>query len=837
MFFSWFRQWLTRAGRFSSKHRERDVRRSRWRPTVEALEDRRLLSIFTVSNTGDNAGVNPAPFAGTGTLRQAIVDANATPGLDTIQFKIGTGAQSIAILAALPQITDSVILDGTSQPGFSGKPLIELNGTQAGAGVDGLVLAGGTSSVQGLVIDDFTGNGIAITSANNFIVGNYIGTDPTGTAKQSNGGDGVAVFATGNTIGGNTAASVNVISGNTGNGISLVDGSNTVLGNRIGTDVTGAVSLGNGSDGVIVFSASNTIGGITSGAANLISGNGRNGVEITGSAGSGNTIEGNQIGTDVNGTAALGNGADGVIVFATGTTVGGSVTGAGNLISGNTANGVDLVADGNMVVGNRIGTDTQGTTALGNGADGVIVFSANNTIGGGAMGAGNVISANAKNGIEIADNTASGNTITGNSIGTDLTGSTILGNGGNGVLVYSANNVIGGTDASALNLISGNAGNGIDLDGNGNQVLGNRIGTNLSGSEPLSNGADGVVIFSDGNTVGGSTPGAGNLISGNVGQGVDVIGNNNVVQGNFIGPDASGSGALGNGKDGALVFGANNTIGGSTSGAGNLISGNGGDGVEVAGTGATGNVIQSNHIGTDLGGTGNIGNNGDGVRIEASGNTIGDNSGAAANTIAFNHGNGVNTVSGSGNAILQNSIFSNGLLNIAPAPVIPTPSPGGSVPTVTVTPYVVNIPHPGRDNLVQVLNAATGQEVFHFLAFPGPRTRFRVFVLDVNGDGVSDMVVMSMGRKSGRVRIIDGSTGQQLAGPLGSFMAMPGVHGAVAVAMTDYNGDGVPDLVISGTVANKPLLKVYNGLTGTVLASLSLSSGRARHHLPAALVL
>jgi hypothetical protein len=135
MFTSSLTRWF--GTRPQSSRRER---RGNARLGLHRLEDRVVPATFTVTTTGDNGGVDPAPFAGTGTLRQAILDANATPGNDTIAINVGNGLQTVAVAAALPTITDTVLLDGTTQPGYTGTPLIELNGSGAGASVDGLTL-------------------------------------------------------------------------------------------------------------------------------------------------------------------------------------------------------------------------------------------------------------------------------------------------------------------------------------------------------------------------------------------------------------------------------------------------------------------------------------------------------------------------------------------------------------------------------------------------------------------------------------------------------------------------------------------------------------------------
>ncbi len=183
-----------------------------------------------------------------------------------------------------------------------------------------------------------------------------------------------------------------------------------MAGNLIGTDITGTVAIANGNDGVEIDAGArgNTIGGTTPGAGNVISGNAGGGVEIAGGGGtSGNVVTGNLIGTDIAGTAAIANGDDGVeIDFGrTANTIGGTTPGAGNVISGNAFDGVEIDrtgTSGNIVAGNFIGTDITGTVAIGNGSDGVVVVLASgNTIGGTTTGARNVISGNAHDGVEI----------------------------------------------------------------------------------------------------------------------------------------------------------------------------------------------------------------------------------------------------------------------------------------------------------------------------------------------------------------------------------------------------------------------------------------------------
>lgn len=196
---------------------------------------------FVVTNTNDS---------GTGSLRQAILDSNGSPGTDTITFQIGSGVQTITPGSALPTITDPVIIDGKTQPGFAGTPLIELNGTGAGGGADGLNITAGNTTVQGLVINRFDGDGIeSSANGNNLINCNFIGTDITGTIDLGNVGSGVYINGTsGNTIGGVTAGTRNVISGNDSYGIQIYDSgemNNLVQGNFIGTNAAGTSAVGN----------------------------------------------------------------------------------------------------------------------------------------------------------------------------------------------------------------------------------------------------------------------------------------------------------------------------------------------------------------------------------------------------------------------------------------------------------------------------------------------------------------------------------------------------------------------------------------------------------------
>ena len=294
-----------------------------------------------------------------------------------------------------------------------------------------------------------------------------------------------------NTIGGSAAGAGNVISGNDEHGVYLLDSgtaNNTVEGNRIGTNVSGTAAVPNTEYGVRIEAGANNnrIGGASSGARNLISGNTQSGIIILGAGTTDNDILGNYVGTDVTGAVAIPNVASGIYVAAPATTIGGGSAGEGNIISGNLAYGIYLVTaitTNTIIQGNHIGVDSAGTGALGNGVAGIAVADApNTTIGGGAAGEGNVVGANGTFGI-FAD--AVGTLIQGNSVGTDVSGTLALGNLQGGVLFTgsASSGAIGGTGAGEGNVIAYNAffgGVGVTTTAADIAILGNSIVNNTN---------------------------------------------------------------------------------------------------------------------------------------------------------------------------------------------------------------------------------------------------------------------------------------------------------------------------------------------------------------------
>jgi CSLREA domain-containing protein len=314
-------------------------------------------SVFVVNSAGDtgdtNAGDGLCVAAGTSlcTLRAAIQEANALAGTDTIQFAIGTGLRTIALTAALPPITEPATIDGWTQPGFSGTPIIDING----GGHGGLGITGGGTTVRGLVLRNFSGSAVVLTIGDgNVLAGNYIGLAPNGTTPSPNSGYGVVMSnSSNNRIGGTALVQRNVIAKSTaageGGGIVLhVSDGNLVQGNLIGTDATGMVAQPNEGSGIaLIESSNNVIGGPQPGATNVIAGNRGSGVRMT--ASSNNVVQANLIG--------INRSASGLIPNQRGVQLrdGGNNSVLGNLIAGNAADGVLLWGAMNTLVqGNTI---------------------------------------------------------------------------------------------------------------------------------------------------------------------------------------------------------------------------------------------------------------------------------------------------------------------------------------------------------------------------------------------------------------------------------------------------------------------------------------------------
>jgi titin len=617
---------LWRRFRFLRQRRREPARPVSFRPWAEVLEGRLAPATFFVRNTNDS---------GPDSLRQVITDANSTPGLNTIDFNIdGSGVQTISLVSALPVITNPAIIDGTSQPGFSGTPLIVLDGTSAGAGVNGLTITAGNSTVEDLVIDNFAGAGIALQAGGgNVIAGNYIGVDSTGAAVAGNGASGIAISggSSNNTIGGTTATARNIISGNTVNGVDISGAAcanNLIQGNYIGTDVSGSLAVGNAQYGVSLNSAS-----VNNIVSNTISGNGSDGVNINGDGLLAGGVSWWKAEANANDSVGSNNGTlFGGVTFVPG------VAGQAFAFNGTDAH-VRIPHNANLNPGASFSVDfwekanpsqpenrfdivnkSHGfVDSTGWAFQGTPTGALNFVLGRGGSSTDNF--AEASTGVSILDNQWHyvAGVYTGSSIQIYLDGALkdtvsfpdppanntrdlFFGTAVNGdsfsrryngsldeVAIY--NRALSTSEIQKIYSLNG-------VSKGGATIQGNNIGSDAGGSYALGNGGNGITINgASGNTIGGTITAAHNVISANTANGVNIArgASANLVQGNFIGTDSNGAAALGNCANGVVITSAsNNTIGGTATGTANIIANSGNDGVLVD-TG-TGNAIRGNSI-------------------------------------------------------------------------------------------------------------------------------------------------------------------------------------------------------------------------------------------------
>ncbi|MGB7202910.1 MAG: hypothetical protein WBD16_11720, partial [Pyrinomonadaceae bacterium] len=403
-----------------------------------------FLAAGNVSAYSGTFSVTNTAASGAGSLRQAILDANSQPGLDTVIFNVNGGGAQTIMPGDLPRITDPVILDASTQPGYSGLPLIQLTGSGFSGITSGFTIDAGNTVVRGFIINNFNLGGIGIfTNGGNIIEGNFIGTNAAGDIMQPNFGEGIRIFnSSNNVIGGNTATKRNLISGNSGVGIAVngtLSSNNVIQGNYIGTNRFGTIDdlreIRNQREGICLCSSNggfevtnNLIGGAQPGEGNLISANRFDEIRIGGNA-TGNMIKGNRIGTNAAGTAQLhrsGNGGDGInLDGGANNLIGGSEPGAGNLISGQifgpSLGGSGIYINrgtGHVIKGNYIGTDVTGTIPLTNTEHGIKIFEyvRDLVIGGPEPGAGNLIAFNTRVGIIISTVSSPALATRGNSI-------------------------------------------------------------------------------------------------------------------------------------------------------------------------------------------------------------------------------------------------------------------------------------------------------------------------------------------------------------------------------------------------------------------------------------
>ena len=448
-----------------------------------AVEVSTTVATFVVTNTSDS---------GPGSLRQAILDANAATAPAMIAFQIpssdggfidvdnGSGLTGedadddvfrISPATNLPALNNvngqPITLNATTQHSLTGDtnpngPEIELDGSNLSGGAVGLWL-GSNVTVRGLNVHSFPTVGIFAPgpATNVHVAGNYVGTDPTGRIAMPNRGIAGVSFsgATNSVLGGPNLEDRNIISGNAVHGVELAAASDiTLQNNYVGTDPNGTMAVPNG-QGVQIVNSSNVFLG-AGGVGNVVSGNTNGGVWVSANSNA-VSIQNNYIGTDASGTDDVGNGGDGILSFsgATNLTIGGGES-RRNIISGNDNMGIRTQGGTTNVTiqGNYVGLNAAGTEAIPNGVHGIEISSTTNaTIGGSTAGTGNVLSGNTRDGLVAFS--SNGVTVLGNKLGTSADGRFAVPNLEDGIDMFAADNlVIGGSGSGEGNLISGNGG-------------------------------------------------------------------------------------------------------------------------------------------------------------------------------------------------------------------------------------------------------------------------------------------------------------------------------------------------------------------------------------------
>lgn len=665
-------------------------------------------------------------------LRAAIQEANASPGLDEIQLGFRVDPSS-----ALPTITESLTLDGT-------QAAAEVNGSSL-TSTYGLYFVSGSSTVSDIKFREFQwpaiymhtggnhlitrvqigadnqGRGIVITTANNQLVENvisgnaaegvaifadgnvlkknWIGPSSIGGSGWGNHKAGIFIFAADNTIIGGTDADRNVISGNWDGGISLGGGSagTRVQGNYIGTNTAGLVALTNdGRGGVDCDNApSTTVGGPTTAYGNLISGN-KTGLTVRGNNTAGILIVNNTFGLNATGTASLPNLNQAILLKPTGSA--NFVRVENNYIAGSSSSGhgIEVLGEASpaqciahLLTDNILGTNPARTLAFGLGKDGIHIGGVSCT-----TLDGNTVLNSADDGIEISGSPAQvsatllGNIVSGNArSGIEL--NTHFNQLENNIATYNREGVIVEGDANFLinTEASYNTGTGVAIYGDDNtlqgpgndsfKILGNSYeGLILAGNQNtvistyiLVNGSSGVLVSGDENIIGG--PANANLINGNY-DGIDLQPGAaaTVVAGNYIGLEANGSTPAGNARANIFFRGEGGIIGGSSAAMGNVI-GDAPAGILIQ-DGAADLVIRYNKIGTNAAGTAGVGNQ-VGIKIEN-----GRELSILQNQIAYN-GDGILAVQGVNNQISQNLIYNNTRLGIDLMPAGVTTNDSGDM--------------------------------------------------------------------------------------------------------------------------------------------------------------
>lgn len=625
-----------------------------------------------IMHTGDS---------GPNSLREAMVFGQEFPSYYP-RFNVPNAAltNGVAVFqpaSALPSIkTNGFTLNGFTQMLHTGDlnasgPEVVIDGTNAGDYVSGVhILKGSNNIIRSVGIQNFKSSGVFIEgpgNQNNVVDYCHIGVTADGTTQAGNQNEGITITrgAKATWIGG-TVARGNLISGNKYRGIGIweVGSDNTfIFGNKVGPNRAVTASLTTEGHGISVVNGPKG----TKIQNNTISGNKIHGIELWGAGTDSTVIQGNWIGVDGTGNAALANGNTGIAIQAAAdavaspknTTIGGNTSALRNVISGNTASAIfasHTTLTGLTISGNWIGTGANGVSAVGNGGTAIVVSDgANIKIGGVTSGERNVIANNIGHGIGLwRVNTPF---VQGNWIGYNAN----RGNAGNtSIGIYLDDCVgprIGGTTFDQRNYIGNSGSHGIGLWNNTRDgfIQGNLIGIGTLGTTSAPIAGDGIVLTdgSRNNTIGGTVLGSANVIGNTSAKGISLWNANttaNKLYGNWIGFYSNGNSAPVGHEGIVLVNGANgNFIGGSQSTQRNVV-GNSQQGISI--WSSTGNFVVGNWIGVNPqqlpAGTSSIG-----VYL----NNTASNNRVTDNVITKTGGEGIALNNGSSNNIIQRNLI------------------------------------------------------------------------------------------------------------------------------------------------------------------------------------
>jgi parallel beta-helix repeat protein len=574
-----------------------------------------LALLFTVAAKADVFTVASNMNGGAGSLRTAINSANNSPGRDTIYFNLNpsVAARTITLSSALPNINDSLLIDGSTNAGNTfGNSTAKIILRSNGSNMNGLRIEANSVEIYGLVLTGFS-NGL------------FFGVS---TIFES-----IRIGAPGKG---------NVICGNSNGGIVGFDGRNFIIqSNFIGVDTSGTLANANVGSGIGFSStlANSIIGGYNPGEGNVVSANGLSGIYQAG--GDSLQVVGNFVGTSWDGMQILGNTGTGIYIGSIGQNR--DLLIENNLVCGSDIGGIRIDAYRGIIRNNKVGTDITGNNDFGNdGNYGIMIDGDANWV------YGNTIAGNAGDGIAI-NQFSDSCLVTGNKIGSTADGLSPLGNEGFGLTIQGSNCQIGGLADSLRNIIGSNL-TGIDISGLNCKVIGNYIGIGNDGSTPLSNNAFGIFIAdSDSFRI------EANVISGNLARGIQLNSGSGKILRNIIGTTADSS-ELGVAQiHGIEVWSAARVQIGGLPEEGNFIAGNINSGVLMSS--ASSCSIEGNRIGNDL-----IGNGSNGITLSGGCRSIRIGSMLSKNTIQQNGGRGISVGAAADSISMQyNELRCNGL--------------------------------------------------------------------------------------------------------------------------------------------------------------------------------